>query len=76
MEDEDLDPVGDPLANPRAAFYAAAVSAGLIREGDPLDQNLVDYARSIVELCASIGDQYTVHDGGNAGEHIRAELLK
>lgn len=75
MENEDLDPVGDAFANPRAAYYAAAVKAGLIREGDPLDQNLVDYAHSIVELCASIGDAYT-GDGGNAGEHIRAELLE
>ncbi|VTU36197.1 hypothetical protein [Variovorax sp. PBL-E5] len=58
-DDEDADPVGAPR-DPRAAFYAVAVRVGLIREGDPLDQNLVDFASGIVELCASIGDGYTL----------------
>lgn len=70
MEDENADPVG---TSPRQAFYVVAVRAGLIRDVDPLDQNLVDYALGVVELCASIGDVYT-NDYGNAGEHIRAEL--
>jgi hypothetical protein len=46
------------------------VQVGLIREGDPLDQNLVDFAQGVVELCASIGDE---EDNDHcAGEHIRA----
>lgn len=43
---------------------------------DTLDQKLVDYAQGVVELCASIGDQYTLdHDDRDAGEHIRAALF-
>lgn len=39
--------------------------------GDKLDQNLFDFAAA----CATIGDGYGDGEaGGNAGEHIRAEL--
>lgn len=55
-EEEDKDPVG-----PRDAmelFKEAAMEVGLIRPGDPLDRNVVDFARLVVEICASIGDNY------------------
>lgn len=62
--------------DPKAAFYEVAVRVGLIREGDPLDQREIDFAQGIVELCAAIGDRYTLeHDDRNAGEHIRAEFF-
>lgn len=74
-EDEDKDPVG-----PRDAlelFKEAAVETGLIRPGDPLDQNVVDFARLVVEMCASVGDNYVQPEsteGVTVGERIRAEL--
>lgn len=77
MENEDADPVGGPRADARAAFTELAVEHGLIRPGDKLDQNVVDFAMSIVELCASIGDDYGDDScGGNAGERIRAEFFE
>jgi len=76
-ENEDDDPVGEapPPRDPVAVFTRLAVKHGLIRDGDKLDQNVVDFATSIVDVCASIGDAYGDSEaGGNAGEHIRAEL--
>lgn len=76
-ENEDDDPVGEapPPRDPRAVFTRLAVKHGLIRDGDKLDQNLVDFAADIVECCASIGDAYdSSNEEANAGEHIRAEL--
>ncbi|RZL94416.1 MAG: hypothetical protein EOP82_05015 [Variovorax sp.] len=70
MENEDDDPVGiDQLAE----FTKAAIAAGLIRAGDPLDQNLIDYAHAVAELCAGIGDHYQDRDTGcRGGDEIRA----
>ncbi|MEJ8810563.1 hypothetical protein WKW77_05740 [Variovorax ureilyticus] len=74
-EDEDKDPVG-----PRDAlelFKQAAVEVGLIRAGDPLDQNVVDFAKLVVEMCASIGDNYMQPesaDGITVGDRIRGDL--
>ncbi len=51
------------------------MQAGLVRPGDKLDQNLIHFASALVDRCASIGDGYGDGEaGGNAGEHIRAEL--
>lgn len=76
MENEDADPVGDPEADPLQTYTDVAVKHGLIRDGDKLDQNMVDFAAELVNLCARIGDGYGDGEaGGNAGEHIRAELL-
>ncbi len=75
-ENEDLDLVGDQLGDPVIFFKAAAVAAGVIRKGDPLDQMLVDFAYAIVERCAVIGLSYADDDFGNAGDHIRAELSR
>jgi hypothetical protein len=74
-EDEDKDPVG-----PRDAlglFKEAAAVAGLIRPGDPLDQKMVDFAKLVVEMCASIGDNYVQPEsahGVTVGDRIRGEL--
>lgn len=76
MEDEDIDPVGPTPADPIGVYTELAVQAGLVRPGDKLDQNLIDFASALVERCASIGDAYTLPDNeACAGEHIRAELL-
>lgn len=62
-------------ADPLSVFARLAATRGLIKPGDPLDQNLVDLCRDVVEACAKIGDGYGDPEaGGNAGEHIRAEL--
>ena len=74
-EDEGKDPVG-----PRDAlelFKEAAAEVGLIRPGDPLDQNVLDFATLVVEMCASIGDNYVepvVAHGVTVGDRIRSEL--
>lgn len=75
IENEDDDPVGDapPPRDPRAVFTKLAIKHGLIRHGDKLDQNMVDFATDIVGACADIGDRYG-DDDANAGAHIRAEL--
>ncbi len=59
-------------------FKEAAVAVGLIRAGDPLDQNMVDFAKLVVEMCASIGDNYVQPEsaeGVTVGDRIRGELL-
>ena len=57
-------------------YAELAERVGLIREGDNLDQTLIDFAMALVQRCAGLGDWYTRDDDeGNAGEHIRAELL-
>jgi len=61
--------------DPRALFARLAAERGLIRPGDPLDQNLRELCFDVVEACAKIGDGYGDPEaGGNAGEHIRYEL--
>lgn len=75
IEDEDEDPVGP--RNALELFKQAAVEAGLIRPGDPLDQNVVDFAKLIVQMCASIGDNYRQPesaDGHTVGDRIREDL--
>lgn len=62
----------DRVRDPVGAFTALAVENGLIKAGDKLDQNLVDYAYGVAALCAKIGDGYGDPDFANAGEHIRA----
>lgn len=71
-----LDDLAQPAAaDPLVVFAQFAAARGLIKPGDPLDQNLVDLCRDVVEACAKIGDGYGDPEaGGNAGEHIRAEL--
>lgn len=59
-------------------FAAAAERAGLIRPGDPLDQNMVDYALEIVTLAARIADRYpnTSCTDDTVGDAIRAHLYE
>jgi len=77
MENEDDDPVGPPHADPIDIYTELAVQAGLARAGDKLDQNMIDFAAALVDRCAAIGDRYTLPENeANAGEHIRAELLR
>lgn len=63
---------GQRVRDPLGAFTALAAEHGIIKAGDKLDQNLVDYAYGVVALCAKIGDGYGDPDFQNAGEHIRA----
>ena len=57
-DDPDGDPTGASMCDPRALFADAAVRAGLIRPGDPLDQMQIDFATEIVTLCARIVDRF------------------
>lgn len=73
-----LDGDAAPTHEPRVLFTAAAVRSGLIRRGDPLDQNLVDYALEIVTLAARVADRYSnpacMED--TVGDAIRAHLFE
>lgn len=78
-ENEDDDPVGaPPVHDPVAQFTALAVAHGLIRPGDKLDQNMIDYAAGAVALAAAIADQYVNPDcpEDTVGDHIRAVLFE
>lgn len=75
---EVLDEDGAPTRKPRELFAAAATRAGLIRPGDQLDQNLVDYALEIVTLAARIADRYasTECEEDTVGDAIRGRLFE
>lgn len=72
-----LDEDGAPTQEARLLFAAAAERAGLIRPGDPLDQNLVDYAMEIVAVAARIADQYSnfACSTDTVGDAIRKHLF-
>lgn len=81
MQDQH-DPDGDPtvasMRDPRALFADAAVRAGLIRPGDPLDQIQIDFATEIVTLCARIVDRFP-HPGraqDTVGDVLRERLFE
>jgi len=65
-------PPEDRVRDPEAQFAALAAEAGLIKVGDKLDANQVDFAYMVVELCAATGDEYGDSVQGHAGEHIRS----
>lgn len=73
-----LDGDGSPTHEARVLFAAAAERAGLIRPGDPLDQNMVDYALEIVALAARIADRYAsmMCEEDTAGDAIRGHLFE
>ncbi|RYE40675.1 MAG: hypothetical protein EOP24_39915 [Hyphomicrobiales bacterium] len=72
-EDENNDPVGP--SDPIRVFSRLAVQAGLIGPTGTITAQMLAFATLIVERCASIADAYGDEQaGGNAGEHIRAEL--
>lgn len=62
----------DRTRDPEAQFAALAAELNLIRPGDKLDQNMLDFAHGVVSLCAALGDRYGDASDGNAGDHIRA----
>lgn len=51
-----LEDDGSPVGEPRSLFTAAAVRVGLLRPGEPINQNMVDYALEMVTLAARIAD--------------------
>lgn len=69
---------GAPTDEPRVLFAAAAERAGLIRSGEPLDQNLVNYALEVVTHAARIADRYPnpACEEDTVGDEIRAQLLE
>ncbi|KWT98050.1 MULTISPECIES: hypothetical protein [unclassified Variovorax] len=68
---------GSQARGPVSRFTEFATQRGLIRPGDKLDQNVVDFATRVVDAAASLGDPFGDSEaGGNAGEHIRAELYE
>jgi hypothetical protein len=62
----------------RALFAEAAVRAGLIRPGDPIDQMQVDFATEIVTLCARLVDRYPNPEctEDTIGDVIRGQLFE
>lgn len=54
-------------------YREIAVKAGLVRPGDPLDQNVIDAFGMLIEKAALVADEYET-DHGHAGDHIRAVL--
>ena len=62
----------------RSLFIEAAVRAGVIRLGDPIDQVQVDFATEIVTLCARLADRYPNPDctEDTIGDVIRAQLFE
>jgi hypothetical protein len=73
-----LDEDGAPTRAPRALFAAAAVRVGLIRAGDSLDQNLVNFALEVVTLAARVADGYPnpACEDDTVGDAIRAHLYE
>jgi hypothetical protein len=62
----------------RALFAEAAVRAGVIRPGDPIDQMQVDFATEIVTLCARLVDRYPNPECAEdtIGDVIRGQLFE
>jgi hypothetical protein len=76
IEDEDEDPVGcPPVRDPLLEFRKIAENHGLIREGDPIDNNLVQAFYAVVERCACVAEPFAPGDDApNAADAIRAKL--
>lgn len=66
-----------PTHDARVLSAAVAEHARLIRPGDPVGQNMVDYALEIVALTARIADRYacTACEEDTVGEAIRGNLF-
>lgn len=69
---------GIPNREIRALFTTAAMRAGVIRPGDPLDQVQVDFATEIVTLCARLVDRYPNPEctEDTIGDVIRGQLFE
>lgn len=61
----------EPCAFCAEDLAVIAHAAGLLPPGVPMTPELMEYTRTIVGACASIGDGYTDEDG-SAGDEIRA----
>lgn len=60
---------------PMEVFAQLAADCGLIRPGDKLDQNMMDFAFALVRRCANIADGYReVRSDSGGGKHIRSIL--
>lgn len=73
-----LDGNGAPTAEAHVLYAAAAERVCLIRKGDPLDQNLVDYALEIVAIASRIADRYSnsARSDDTVGNAIKARFLE
>ena len=69
---------GIPAREIRMLFAEAAVRAGVIRPGDPIDQMQVDFATEIVTLCAQLVDRYPNPEctEDTIGDVIRGQLFE
>ena len=69
---------GIPASQIRVLFAEAAVRAGVIRPGDPLDEMQVDFATEIVTLCARLVDRYPNPERlvDTVGDVIRGQLFE
>jgi hypothetical protein len=69
---------GIPACEIRPLFTEAAVRAGVIRQGDLIDQKHVDFATEIVAICAQLVDRYPnperIED--TIGDVIRGQLFE
>lgn len=63
--------------DPRGVFTDLAIRSGAMTDAGELSEEMFHFATLIAEHCASIADGYgDGEDGGNAGEHIRAEMIE
>lgn len=60
------------VRDPKSFFTQAAVDAGLIMLGDPLDQDQMAFGHEIAELCAAAIDHRPVDAEVRPGDYIRA----
>jgi hypothetical protein len=69
---------GIPAREIQALFTEAAVCAGVIRPGDPIDQMQVDFAIEIVTLCARLVDRYPNPEciGDTIGDMMRGQMFE
>lgn len=69
---------GIPAREIRTLFAEAAVRAGVICPGDPIDQMQVDFATEIVTLCARLVDRYPNPEctEDTIGDVIRGQLFE
>jgi hypothetical protein len=61
----------EPCALCEEDLAIMAQAVGLLAPGAAMTPQLLDYTRTLVGHCASIGDRYTDEDG-TAGDEIRA----
>jgi hypothetical protein len=62
--------------DPVGLFTEAAVHAGVIRDGDKLDDSLMELCQRVVSISCAIGDNYRISEEPRkkVGDVIRAHL--